>query len=104
LANRLMFKIRVPVCDSVSLLLHRHAPVFLDRPKWIVGDLPCMSVRIGKKPGVSAPEDFLRLLYDGCTIVFQSSKNCVDFLFASDIVSEGVTSVGWDVIARHTQV
>ena len=46
----------------------------------------------------------MRLLDDGCAIVFQSSKNCVDFRFASDIVSERITSVSRDTIGRHTHV
>jgi hypothetical protein len=44
-----------------------------------------MPVRIGKIPGVSAPESFLRLLEYGCAMVFESSKDCVDLRFASDI-------------------
>ncbi len=46
----------------------------------------------------------MRFLNDGCAMVFQSSKNCVDFGFASNIVSEGVTPVGRDTIGRQLHV
>jgi hypothetical protein len=69
----------------LAVLLHRHAPVLFDGPKWVVRDLPGMSARVGKISGVSAPEGFLRLLEYGCAMVFQSSKYLVDFRFASDV-------------------
>ena len=37
-------------------------------------------------------------------MVFQPSKNLVDFRFASNIVSEGVTSIGRDTIGRQPHV
>src|SRR5258705_13969484 len=62
-------------------------------------------VRPGRKNIRSIhPESFLRLLEDGCAMLLQPTKNCVDFRFASDVVSEGVASVGWDTIACYTHV
>src|SRR4029077_17668731 len=78
--------------------------ILLDGPKWVVRNLPRMSVGVGKIPGVTTPKDFLRFLQDCCAIVFQSSKDCVDLLLALNIVSKGIAAVVWQTNGRKTHV
>src|SRR5262249_54876778 len=77
----------------MELVRQSHPAIFVELPERIVGDLPHMSIRIGKVAVAAAPESLASLLENAPSGGFVARHHGIDVVLACQILGNGDAAV-----------